>query len=134
LRFPLYGTRIANQLVSQGKVQHPYLGVQMVTLTPELKNNINNNPNAGLNVEEDKGVLIAKVMPNSPAAKAGLRAGDVIQKINGQSVKDAEGVQKAVEGSQVGNSLQVGVRRNQRDLTVAVQAGAFPTQSQSQRR
>jgi len=126
--------RIANQLVSQGKVQHPYLGVQMVTLTPELKNNINNNPNAGLNVEEDKGVLIAKVMPNSPAAKAGLRAGDVIQKINGQSVKDAEGVQKAVEGSQVGNSLQVGVRRNQRDLTVAVQAGAFPTQSQSQRR
>lgn len=126
--------RIANQLVSQGKVQHPYLGVQMVTLTPELKKNINSNPNAGLNVEEDQGVLIAKVMPNSPAAKAGLRAGDVIQKINGQSVKDAEGVQKAVEGSQVGNSLQVGVRRNQKDVTVAVQAGDFPTQSQSQRR
>ncbi|MGB5962560.1 MAG: HhoA/HhoB/HtrA family serine endopeptidase [Coleofasciculaceae cyanobacterium] len=122
--------RIASQLVSNGKVQHPYLGVQMVTLTPELKKNINSDPNAGLSVEEDNGILIAKVMPNSPAAKAGLRAGDVIQKINGQTVKDAEGVQKAVEGSQVGNSLQVGVRRNQKDVTVAVQAGAFPTQSQ----
>ncbi|MGC1394334.1 MAG: HhoA/HhoB/HtrA family serine endopeptidase [Coleofasciculaceae cyanobacterium] len=122
--------RIASQLVSNGKVQHPYLGVQMVTLTPELKKNINSDPNAGLSVEEDQGILIAKVMPNSPAAKAGLRAGDVIQKINGQTVKDAEGVQKAVEGSQVGNSLQVGVRRNQKDVTVAVQAGAFPTQSQ----
>ena len=126
--------RIANQLVSQGKVQHPYLGVQMVMLTPELKKNINSDPNAGLNVEEDQGILIAKVLPNSPAAKAGLRAGDVIQKINGQTVKDADAVQKAVEGSQVGNSLQVGVRRNQKDLTVAVQAGAFPTQAQSQRR
>lgn len=125
--------RIANQLVSQGKVQHPYLGVQMVTLTPEVKQSINSNPNAGLNVEADQGVLIAKVVPNSPAARAGLRAGDVIQKINGQAVKDAEGVQKAVEGSQVGTSLQVGVRRNQSDLTVAVQAGAFPTQAQSQK-
>jgi S1-C subfamily serine protease len=76
--------RIANQLVAKGKVEHPFLGIQMVTLTPELKQNINSNPNAGLNVDEDQGVLIAKVMPNSPAAKAGLRAGDVIQKINGQ--------------------------------------------------
>jgi Do/DeqQ family serine protease len=125
--------RIANQLVSQGKVQHPYLGVQMVTLTPEVKQSINNNPNAGLNVDADQGVLIAKVLPNSPAARAGLRPGDVIQKINGQSVKDAEGVQKAVEGSQVGSSLQVSVRRNQREQTVAVQAGAFPSQSQSRR-
>jgi Do/DeqQ family serine protease len=124
--------RIASQLVSQGKVQHPYLGVQMVTLTPELKKNINSSPNAGLNVEEDQGVLIAKVVPNSPAAKAGLRPGDVIQKINGQPVKDAEAVQKAVEASQVGKSLQVGVRRSQKEVTVAVQAGAFPTQSQKQ--
>lgn len=122
--------RIASQLVSQGKVQHPYLGVQMVTLTPELKQNINSNPNAGLNVEEDQGVLIAKVLPNSPAAKAGLRAGDVIHKINGQSVKDAEGVQKAVESTQVGSSLQVSLRRSQRDLNVAVQAGNFPTARQ----
>lgn len=122
--------RIANQLVSQGKVQHPYLGIQMVTLTPELKKNINSNPNAGLKVEEDQGVLIAKVLPNSPAAKAGLQAGDVIQKINGQPVKDAEGVQGAVESTQVGNTLQVSVRRSQRDLNVAVQAGTFPTARQ----
>ncbi|HEY9633200.1 MAG TPA: HhoA/HhoB/HtrA family serine endopeptidase [Coleofasciculaceae cyanobacterium] len=118
--------RIANQLVSKGKVDHAYLGIQMVTLTPDLKQNINSNPNAGLNVDEDQGVLIAKVMPNSPAAKAGLRSGDVIQKINGQSVKDAEGVQKAVENSQVGSSLQLGLRRNQKDVSVTVQPGTIP--------
>ncbi|HEY9901166.1 MAG TPA: HhoA/HhoB/HtrA family serine endopeptidase [Candidatus Sericytochromatia bacterium] len=122
--------RIANQLVTQGKVNHPYLGIQMVSLTPELKQNINSNPNAGLSVEEDQGVLIAKVMPNSPAAKAGLRAGDVIHKINGQPVTKAEDIQRSVESTQVGGTLQVGVRRNQKDVNIAVQPGAIPTQAQ----
>ncbi|HEY9652673.1 MAG TPA: PDZ domain-containing protein, partial [Coleofasciculaceae cyanobacterium] len=122
--------RIANQLVTQGKVQHPYLGIQMVSLTPELKQNINSNPDAGLTVDEEQGVLIAKVMPNSPAAKAGLRSGDVIHQINGQSVKKAEDVQKMVEGTQVGGRLQMGLRRNQQDITVALQPGAFPTSNQ----
>jgi S1-C subfamily serine protease len=68
-------------------------------------------------------------MPNSPAAQAGLRTGDVIQKINGQAVKDAEGVQKAVENAQVGGKLQLGLRRNQRDISVTVQPGTVPTQT-----
>jgi Do/DeqQ family serine protease len=124
--------RIADQLIAHGKVQHPYLGIQMVTLTPELKQNINNNPNAGLSVDEDNGILIAKVMQNSPAAKAGLRAGDVIHKINGQPVKNAEDIQKAVEDSQVGSNLQVELRRNQRDMNLTVQPGAVPIE-QAQR-
>jgi len=124
--------RIADELVANGKVQHPYLGIQMVTLTPELKKNINENPNAGLTVDEDNGVLIAKVIPDSPAAKAGLRSGDVIHKINGQPVKDAEDVQKAVEGSQVGSNIQIELHRNQTDMTLAVKPGAVPTQ-QAQR-
>ena len=122
--------RIANQLVTQGKVEHPYLGIQMVTLTPELKKNLNSNPNAGLNVDEEQGVLIAKVMPTSPAAKAGLRAGDVIQKMNGQPVKEAEEIQKFVESTQVGGNLQIELRRNQKDLNITVQPGAVPVEKQ----
>lgn len=124
--------RIANELIAKGKVDHPYLGIQMVTLTPELKDNINNNPNSGLRVDEEQGVLIAKVMSGSPAAKAGLRAGDVINKINGQPVKNAEDIQKTVEGSQVGSNLQIELRRNQRDFALTVQPGAFPVE-QAQR-
>ncbi len=124
--------RIAQQLIATGQAQHPYLGIQMVTLTPELKQNINNNPQAGLTVNEDNGILIAKVMPNSPAAQAGLRAGDVIHKINGQPVKNAEDIQKAVEDSQVGSNLQFGLRRNQTEMNVAVKPGAFPIE-QAQR-
>lgn len=119
--------RIANELATKGKVEHPYLGIQMVTLTPDLKQNINSNPNSGLNVEEDKGVLIAKVVQNSPAAKAGLRAGDVIQKVNGQAVKGADEIQKLVENVQVGSNLKLELRRSQKNVEVMVQPGAFPT-------
>lgn len=120
--------RIANQLISKGKAEHPFLGIQMITLTPELKDNINNNPNSGLTITEDSGILIAKVMPNSPAAQSGLRAGDIIRKINGEAVRNAEDVQGFVENSQVGSQLQMEVRRDRRDIQVTVRPGAFPTQ------
>ncbi|ABA24207.1 Peptidase S1 and S6, chymotrypsin/Hap [Trichormus variabilis ATCC 29413] len=120
--------RISNQLIATGKVQHPYLGIQMVGLTPQVRQNINSDPNSGLSVDTDKGVLVVRVMPNSPAARAGLRAGDVIQKLNGQSVTDASNVQRAVENAQVGGQLQLELWRNGRNVNLAVQAGAFPTQ------
>ncbi|AVH66392.1 HhoA/HhoB/HtrA family serine endopeptidase [Nostoc sp. 'Peltigera membranacea cyanobiont' N6] len=120
--------RISSQLIATGKVEHPYLGIQMVGLTPQLKQNINSDPNSGLSVNEDKGVLVVKVVPNSPAAKAGIRAGDVIQKLGGQTVTDASSVQKVVENSQVGGDLRLELRRNGQNLNVAVQPGAFPTQ------
>ncbi|MCT7949510.1 trypsin-like peptidase domain-containing protein [Ancylothrix sp. C2] len=122
--------RIADQLIASGKVQHPYLGVQMVTLSPELKQEINSNPNSGLTVNEDKGVLVVRVMPNSPAAKAGLRAGDVIKKINGTPTLDASTVQQVVEKGQVGSKLSVELGRNGQSLTVAVQAATFPVEQQ----
>ncbi|BCL36597.1 HhoA/HhoB/HtrA family serine endopeptidase [Nostoc sp. MS1] len=120
--------RISNQLISTGKVQHAYLGIQMVGLTPQLKETINSDPNSGLSVDTDKGVLVVKVLPNSPAAKAGLRAGDVIQKLNGQAVTNANNVQSAVENVGVGGQLQLELWRNGRSVNLAIQAGSFPTQ------
>ncbi|BAY22889.1 peptidase S1 and S6 chymotrypsin/Hap [Calothrix sp. NIES-2100] len=122
--------RISDQLATTGKAQHPYLGIQMVGLTPELKQNINSDPNSGLSVQEDKGVLVVKVVPNSPAAKAGIRAGDVIQKLNGQAVTDASSIQQAVDNSQIGGEVRLELRRNGQNVNLAVQPGAFPNQVQ----
>ena len=76
---------IADQLIAKGKVEHPYLGIQMVDLNPEIKESINNNPQNGFRVEAQEGVIIAGVVPNSPAAQAGLEIGDVLQSINEES-------------------------------------------------
>jgi Do/DeqQ family serine protease len=119
--------RIADQLVAKGKVDHPFLGIQMVTLTPELKNSISQDPNSNITVTESQGVLIVRVIPGSPAAKSGLRSGDVLIKLQGKSVTKAEEVTQLVEKSAVGASLQAEVRRSGQSLALNVQTGAFPT-------
>lgn len=122
---------ISQQLIDKGRVDHAYLGIQMVTLSPATKENINSDPNSPITVEADSGVLIARVMPNSPAAQAGLRAGDVITAIAGQPVKDSEAVQRAVESSTLGQNLSVTLERNGREQTIDVRPGPLPNRSQA---
>lgn len=121
--------RIAQELIAKGRVDHPYLGIQMVTLTPEIRERV--NARLGINLSTDKGVLLIDIVPRSPAAAAGLRAGDVIQSINNQPVSKIEEVQKIVESSKIGSPLQVQVQRNGQLTQVAVSPAAFPVQRQA---
>jgi Do/DeqQ family serine protease len=118
--------RVAEQLFSKGKVEHPYLGIQMVDLTPALKKELAESSELKFKVTEDKGVLIMRVMDKSPAQKAGIQQGDVIQTINGQAVKSASEVQAQVEASKIGEALQLGVIRNGQAQQLQVKPGAFP--------
>lgn len=120
--------RISDQLIAKGKVDHPFLGIQMAGLTPELKRQINSSPNSRLRVQEDKGVLIVRVVPNSPAAQSGLRSGDVIQQINDADVVKASDVQSKVEKTTIGTPLQLKIKRGGRAQTISVKPGPFPTQ------
>jgi serine protease Do len=119
--------RIAQQLITEGKVEHPYLGIQMVRITPELKQQINNLPNKELRVDANQGILIVRVVPGSPADTAGVRSGDVIQEINNQPVTTTDEVQQIVEKSGIGSTLQLELQRNGRTVQTAVQPGAMPT-------
>jgi serine protease Do len=118
--------RIAQQLISNGKVDHPYLGIQMMTLTPELREDVNKKLN--INLTADKGILLLGVVPRSPASIAGLKSGDVIHSINNQTVNKVEEVQKIVENSQIGVPVQLKVERDGKTVQIAVKPGAFPAQ------
>ncbi|KAB8333115.1 PDZ domain-containing protein [Scytonema tolypothrichoides VB-61278] len=122
--------RIANQLVANGKIEHSFVGIQMVDVTPELKQEINSDPNRLMKVDAANGVLVVRVVPNSPAAKAGLRAGDVIQKLNGKSVTEAQTIQQTVENSSVGENLRLQLRRQGTNIDLSVRTGAIPVQIQ----
>lgn len=121
--------RIADQLVANGKVEHPYLGIQMANLSPQLKERLNSDPNSPLTVDAEEGVLIVRVVRNSPAAAAGLRAGDIIESVGGKAVDNSEAVQAAVESSRVGRGLEMKVLRNGQQQTINVRPGAVPTQN-----
>ncbi len=119
--------RIANQLFTKGKVEHPYLGIKMVTLTAELRKEINQDSNAGFKVTRDAGVIIVNIAENSPAQQAGIQPGDIILKVGGKPIKTAGEVQQQVEASSVGGSLEVEVLRQDKTQTLQVRPGAFPT-------
>jgi len=111
---------IAAQLESGQKVAHPYLGVRMQDLTPELANQINENPNAPIQVPEINGILVAGVVPNSPAAKAGIRMGDVLLQVDRQQVTQSEELLNIVENSQIGQVLQIKVQRGNQTQDLSV--------------
>jgi S1-C subfamily serine protease len=121
--------RIAQQLFTKGKVEHPYLGIRMVTLSPELQQEINRDKELNLEIVEDEGVLIMSVISDSPASAAGLKAGDIIEKVGGQAVITAADVQEKVENSVIGSKLEVEVSRNGETKTFAVRPGAIPPEA-----
>ncbi len=115
---------IKDQLAKGETVAHPYLGVQMTTLTPELAQQNNNDPNAPFEVPEVNGVIVVRVLPGTPAAKAGIRRGDVITQIDAQAITSAEQLQNLVESSRLGQSLKLSVLRG--DVTKQLQVRTAP--------
>jgi S1-C subfamily serine protease len=102
---------IKDALAKGEKIPHPYIGVQMTTLTPEIARQNNTDPNSPFEVPEVNGVIVVRVVPNSPAAVAGFRRGDVVTEINGQAISKAEELQQLVENTKPGQTLKVQVQR-----------------------
>jgi S1-C subfamily serine protease len=119
--------RIAQQIVTKGKAEHLYLGIQMVELTPEIRNRINQS-DRGVKVNQDQGVLIAGIQRNSPAARAGLRPGDIIESINGTTIQVPNQVQEQLESTNSGSTLQIAVNRDGQRQTFSVKPEPLPNQ------
>lgn len=111
---------LESTLAAGQQVPHPYVGIQMVTLTPSLAKENNQDPNSSLILPEVEGVLVVQVLPNTPAETGGIRRGDVITKVNNQPVKNANQLQSMVENSGVNHNLKFSlIRGNQKlDLTL----------------
>ena len=127
----LTATRITTQLFATGKVRHPYLGVQMIPLTDELKAGIAREPSLRSQVTAERGALVMEVMPSSPAAASGIRPGDVIIQVADRSISTPNDVQQQVEASQIGRALKLKVSRQGRVRSLEITPGTFPTTTES---
>ena len=115
---------IAEQLIANGKVEHPFLGISMTPITAEVAAQLKSRFN--LEATEDDGILIVGVMPNSPAARAGLQQGDIVRAISQKDVSTPVDVQKIVEKTQVGEILALQVLRQNSNLDLSIEVGILP--------
>jgi serine protease Do len=112
----------AEQLIKSGVVHHGYLGISLQDVTPE---------NASFfNLKEATGAIVAQVTPDSPASRAGLKNGDVIDQLNGQKVLNSGALQVAVSEEQPGASIELGILRSGSPQTVSVKVGEFHKDAQ----
>ena len=123
------GQRVAQQLFATGKVEHPFLGIQMVDLTPDIRDRVNHDPKLNLQVAADAGVLVVDVLANAPAATAGMQAGDIIVKVNNVPVTNAAAVQTQVESSKIGEVVPVEVKRGSQTQVLQVRPTSFPAEA-----
>ena len=99
-------------------VKRPWLGAKLQNVTPEIAE--------GLGLKRASGALVASVTPNSPAGKAGLKSGDVIVSIDGQSVEDQNGFDYRFGLRPLGGHAQVGVLRGANETAIAVALQTAP--------
>lgn len=111
---------IVAQLKSGGKVTRAWLGVAIQDVTPELAKSFG--------LQEPHGALVAEVIKDGPAAKAGLKRGDVITAFNGTPVKESRELPAVVAESAVGKPVEVTVLRDGQIHTLTVTLGKLTDQ------
>ena len=117
---------VADQLVQKGEVVHPYIGLQLVALTPRIAREHNQDPNALVELPERRGALVQSVLPEGPAEKAGLRRGDLVIGVRDQTVLDPQQLLEVVDGSPLGGQLQLKLLRNGKELNLSVKPAPLP--------
>jgi S1-C subfamily serine protease len=128
---------VTAQLIDKGEVEHAYLGVEAQEIDAEIAEM--------LNLDVDRGLLIAEVTEGSAAAKAELRGGtqqvvvegrtwtlggDIILKADGKDIRTVDELRDLIEEKNPGDTLQLEIRRGDETRTVNVKLGRRPTSPQ----
>ncbi|MDW8032802.1 MAG: Do family serine endopeptidase [Aquificaceae bacterium] len=111
---------VADQLIEKGRVVRGWLGVVIQDISPEMAEN--------LGVKE--GVIIAQIMPGSPADKGGLKVGDIVVEVEGQKVSEVRELQFKIMKMEPGKEMSLKVIREGKVLVLKVKVGEMPEERQ----
>ena len=105
---------VVAQLETHGKVARGWLGVQIQSITPEIAST--------LGINEPKGAIVAQVVPNGPAARAGFQQGDIVLAINGKGIDDSRDLTRRVAAIPAGQTATFTINRggSAKTLTVTI--------------
>jgi serine protease Do/serine protease DegQ len=101
---------VMEQLIKYGSVKRGQLGVSMYTVTPDIAHS--------LGLTNAVGALVSQVVEGSPAEKAGIRTGDVITAVNGQTVKSNSELRNSIGLLRVGDRVEIGLVRDGKPMHV----------------
>jgi serine protease Do len=110
---------VVEQLKSSGSVSRGWLGVKI--------QNVDEDTAASLGLGEAKGALVNEVTAGGPAADAGLKNGDTILSVNGNKVADSRDLARQIAAFSPNTKVDVRVLRGQKEQTIAVKLGKFPS-------
>ncbi|WP_246329546.1 Do family serine endopeptidase [Chthonobacter rhizosphaerae] len=114
--------QVVRDLIDDGQVVRGWLGVQIQPVTPDLAES--------LGLEAAKGALVTEPQPDSPGAKAGIRAGDAIVAVNGAEVESARDLARTIAAYAPNTEVDVELYRNGEKQTVKVKLGTLPGEQQ----
>jgi serine protease Do len=109
---------VVAQLKDKGSVSRGWIGVQIQPVTPDIADS--------LGLKKAEGALVAEPQANGPAAKAGIESGDVITKVNGETVKDARELARTIGGFSPGTAVKLDVLHKGEDKVVNLTLGQLP--------
>ncbi len=109
---------IIDDLIKHGKVTRPWVGIGIQDLTPELKKHFK--------IREEEGVIINQIYENSPAEKADIKIGDVIQEVDGKKVNDAQALVKEILKKHIGQKIRLGIVRGGKFINIDVETKEMP--------
>jgi serine protease Do len=113
---------VSESIIKTGTVHHGYLGISMNDVTPDNY--------SFFKLQDSTGAIVSQVTPDSPAGRAGLRAGDVIDSLNGKKIPNGSALQVAVSEDAPGSTISLGIIRDGKPQTVDIKVGEFRGGSQ----
>jgi serine protease Do len=112
---------VAEQLKTKGSVARGWIGVMVQPVTADLADS--------LGLKDAKGALIGDVQADGPAAKAGLKSGDLVLAVGDQEIKDARELARKIASVAPGQQLRLSVKRDGTDQAITVTTAAFPSEA-----
>ncbi|MFC5067831.1 Do family serine endopeptidase [Flaviflagellibacter deserti] len=109
---------VINDLRTNGAVTRGWLGVQIQPVTDDIAESVG--------LKEGRGAMVVEPQPGSPGTKAGIKAGDVIQQVNGKDIEDAKELSRTIAGMKPGSKADLKVWRDGGEKTISVELGTLP--------
>jgi Do/DeqQ family serine protease len=109
---------VLEQIVKSGTVTRGWIGVEVQEITPPIAESFK--------LEGTRGALIANVLPGGPAARAGLRQGDVLVEVQGKPVADPAGMLNLIAALAPGQNAKLRLRRQGQDVEASITVGRRP--------